>query len=114
MSNKQLLNEDGLSHWDRQNSLYLEEVCGLQSCGVSQKVEKWFPLRTASMRGAGENRKQGGPRASTEARVTSSITSAFNPHLFAILMSFKKIYKTEVRLRVSLGAARPLCTVRMS
>lgn len=38
VSNKQLLNEDSLSHWDRQNSLYLEEVCSIESCGVSQKV----------------------------------------------------------------------------
>ncbi len=74
----------------RTNSLCLEEVCGLQSCGVSQKVEKWSPLWKAAMKGAHENRKQGGPRASKRARVTPSITSAFNLSLFAILMSFKK------------------------
>lgn len=42
------------------------------------------------MKGAGENRKQGEPRASREAGVTSSIISAFNLHLSAILMRFKK------------------------
>lgn len=47
MSNKQLLNEDGLSHRDRQNSLSAQgKFEARKSCGVSQKVEKWSPLCT--------------------------------------------------------------------
>lgn len=48
------------------------------------------------MKGAGKNRKQGGPpRASEEAHVTSSIIAASNLHLSAILMRFKKIYNKK-------------------
>lgn len=41
MSNKQLLKKRGLSHWDRRDSMNLEENCGVQSCGVSEKLVKW-------------------------------------------------------------------------
>lgn len=95
MSTKQLLNEGSLSYWDRQNSLYLEEVCGIK---LWSKSKKWFLLWEAVMKGAGEHRKQGGPRASKKAPVTSSIISAFNLCLSAILMRFKKIYNKEVCL----------------
>lgn len=60
MSNKQLLDEGSLSHWDRQNRLYLVEVCGLQSCGVSRKVEKWSLLWKGAI--GVEKRKQVGIR----------------------------------------------------
>lgn len=72
----------------------------MQSCGVSQKVsvgsdlkkkeKKVSPLWEAAMKGAGENRKQGGSRASEEAGKTYSISSAFNLHLSAILMRLIK------------------------
>lgn len=52
-----------------------EEVCGRQSCGVSQKVGKWSLPSSAAAKGAGENRKQGAPRAFREARVAPSIVS---------------------------------------
>lgn len=66
------------------------------------------------MKGAGKNRKQGGPRASEEAHVTSSIIAASNLHLSAILMRFKKIYNKKVCLWVSLGAVHPVCTAWIS
>lgn len=65
------------------------------------------------MKGAGKNRKQGGPRASEEAHVTSSIIAASNLHLSAILMRFKKIYnKKSVSLSL-LGCSTP-CVYSMN
>lgn len=58
-------------------------------------MKKCSLLWEAVKKGAGENRKQGGPRASEEARVTPSIISAFNLHLSAIQMSFKKTYNKD-------------------
>lgn len=86
MSNKQLLNEDGLSRRDRQNRLYLQGgSCGLQSCGVRQKVGRRSLQYRAAAKGARETRKQGGSLSEQRTGATLSIVSGLNLRLLAIL-----------------------------
>lgn len=69
-----------------------EEVCGLQSCGVSQKVGKWPLLYKAAVKGTRENRKQGGPVAYGKARVTSSTVSCFKKRYNLLRRSLSFVY----------------------
>lgn len=78
MSNKQLLNEGGLSRGDRQNRLY-SVGRSLWLTKLWTKSESWEVVppeqRSAAVKGAAENRKQGAPWAFREARVAPSIVS---------------------------------------